>query len=133
MHRFAHVNVIVHHDVLHKLVGTYVEQPATSVPEAFAAACERKGWNSDEMWQRLNADGTWYFNDSKGSYMYLNKTDRQWWLDDGTGDGCFVAQSTTPRPPSYGWRPVATPDAQIADVYQELPPVVDIAPRDENE
>ena len=39
-----------------------------------------------------------------GSYMYRNVNDGQWWIDEPSGGGVYVAQSTSPVPPTSGWK-----------------------------
>ena len=38
------------------------------------------------------------------AYIYRNKADGQWWIDEPSGDGVYVAPRTAPLPPTGGWR-----------------------------
>ena len=37
------------------------------------------------------------------AYMYKNVADGQWWIDEPSGSGVYVALSDAPLPPTTGW------------------------------
>ena len=84
------------------VVGEYsaVVDGATEIPTGFAKVCIEQGWDTKEMWTKLNGGehGRWFKHESNDSYLYFNNMDRHWWIDGPDGLGAYKA----PGPP---WAP----------------------------
>lgn len=85
----------------------YAEQPAAMVPRGFAITCNKMGWDSKKMWLKLSDQKTPWFEAPNGSYIYWNRSDGQWWIDEPDGGGVFVALASPGLPPSTGWKPLS--------------------------
>merc|ERR1711879_576570 len=87
--------------------GDYLPEPATSIPNGFAAVCKAQRWDVKGTWARLNGDATWYRHAvNKEAYIYWNKADGQWWIDGIDGNGVFIAKGPASAPPANGWNPL---------------------------
>jgi len=84
------------------LNGEYVATDASKVPIGFDATCKQQGWNTAQMWEQLNAGSTWY-GASNGAYIYYNRGDSNWWIDEPSGAGVFKARGPSHAPPQLGW------------------------------
>ena len=77
--------------------GIYHSQPHTSVPSKFDAVCRQQGWDTGEMWKKLNGRRDWYKHEENESYIYYNCSDNKWWIDGPDGLGVYI---TSPTPPA---------------------------------
>ena len=93
-----------------------------SIPDGFAKTCVEMGWNSQEMWDKLYDTGTpWFKHDDNDSYIYRNKLDGRWWIDEPSGAGVFIIPSSSKVPPEKGWQALnqeyePTPRVTLRDV-----------------
>jgi hypothetical protein len=77
-----------------------------SIPHGFVKVCNQNGWNTNDMWTKLNGRRNW-LTASNHAYMYFNGADGHWWMDEPNGLGVFVAASQDPhKPPVSGWKPL---------------------------
>ncbi|KAJ1623373.1 hypothetical protein T492DRAFT_1055360 [Pavlovales sp. CCMP2436] len=84
--------------------GPYGLQSAAVVPKGFASVCVSQGWDTAQMWQKLNSGREWFGHDN-GAYIYLNSADDNWWIDEPAGAGIYVAPAKgVLSPPRSGWR-----------------------------
>ena len=83
--------------------GEYVTTSAEEIPSGFHMVCRQHKWDSKEMWQKLNGDKAW-FKAPNEAYIYWNRTDGQWWIDEPSGNGLYVAKSPSWAPPQSGWK-----------------------------
>jgi len=90
--------------------GIYHSQPHTSVPSKFDAVCRQQGWDTGEMWKKLNGRRDWYKHEDNESYIYYNCSDNKWWIDGPDGLGVYITSPTPPAPsgmsgpPENGWK-----------------------------
>lgn len=84
--------------------GAYQQRNAVIVPRGFAKVCEEMGWPTAGMWEKLSDMKRPWYEASNGAYMYWNQSDRQWWIDEPSGAGVYVALSDDESPPTRGWR-----------------------------
>jgi len=82
--------------------GEYMATDATTVPKGFDDTCRQQGWDTAQMWRQLNGDATW-FGASNGAYIYYNRGDKHWWIDEPGGAGVFKAHAPSHAPPQTGW------------------------------
>lgn len=81
-----------------------VTETAT-VPRGFALTCEKDGWDTLKMWSQLSDPRVPYYLHENGSYIYWNKRDSRWWIDEPSGGGVYVVGETPPtQPPQTGWK-----------------------------
>ena len=88
------------------VVGAYSIRQATAIPEGFAKVCRAQGWATNDMWKRLSDLKRPWFEADNGAYMYYNRADGQWWIDEPNGSGIYVSGSDTTLPPLDGWKPL---------------------------
>lgn len=86
--------------------GAYAARRPASVPAGFAKVCRQQGWAIEDTWQRLSDLQRPWFEADNGAYMYYNRADGQWWIDEPEGSGVYVARSDTAVPPLAGWKPL---------------------------
>ena len=85
--------------------GEYSATSANSVPVGFRKVCEQNGWDTKKMWTQLNGGASWY-SASTGAYVYWNRSDRSWWIDEPEGHGVYKAEAPAHAPPQVGWSPL---------------------------
>jgi len=94
--------------------GNYIAKDPKVLPKGFVKTCDDMGWNPESMWLQLsNQVSPWWKHTDNESYIYYNKGDGQWWIDDPTGRGLYVAKISkgvitltnmdAARPPVTGW------------------------------
>lgn len=86
------------------IIGSYAQRDAAKIPAGFAKVCEDMRWPVQGTWQKLCDQRLPWFEAENGSYMYRNVADGQWWIDEPSGGGVYVALSTEPLPPKTGWK-----------------------------
>merc|ERR1711972_177295 len=89
--------------------GMYHRTSADEVPPGFDAVCRAQGWNTDEMWRKLNRGAHWFRHESD-AYLYFNQADKCWWLDAASGEGIWKVQGPAHAVPAHGWKPLADAD-----------------------
>jgi hypothetical protein len=60
-------------------------------------------WDTQKSWRTLSDQSLAWFLADNGSYIYKNVADGQWWIDEPSGGGVYVARSNEPLPPVTGW------------------------------
>ena len=85
--------------------GMYQQMGAT-IPAGFARTCEKQGWDAGAMWKKLYDQNTPWFEAENGSYVYRNKGDGRWWIDEPSGLGVYILESHEKLPPPSGWHPL---------------------------
>jgi len=87
--------------------GVYNGMNSEVIPAGFLKVCVESGWNSEEMWAKLNGENKWFLNDQNECYIYRNLGDKQWWIDGKDGLGVYVAHenrgSVKEAVPGSGW------------------------------
>ena len=58
------------------------------------------------MWNKLSDLKRPWFEAENGAYMYFNRADGQWWIDEPDGAGVYVSKADTQLPPVDGWNPL---------------------------
>lgn len=88
------------------LEGRYLHVDGTThVPDGFDLVCKQQGWDTQDMWRRLNGGEQlrWFKHESNDSYIYWNKSDGKWWIDGPDGGGVWKATGPSHAPPATGW------------------------------
>jgi len=80
----------------------YVATDAKEIPCGFDSVCKQQGWDTQETWEKLNSGASW-FKAKNGAYIYWNKADGCWWIDEPSGNGIFKAKAPSWAPPQTGW------------------------------
>merc|ERR1711962_4508 len=80
--------------------GKYLSQPHTLVPESFDLVCRQQGWDTAQMWSKLNGQREWYKHQLNESYVYYNNADSKWWIDGPDGLGVYITSPAPFKPPS---------------------------------
>lgn len=75
-------------------------------PTGSAKVCNEQGWNSSKMWSKLNGLNAWYQHKENDSYIHLDKSDQNWWIDGPDGPGVHIISGTSDNPPKEGWKPI---------------------------
>lgn len=102
--------------------GLYQRQDPSTIPAAFTKVCKKQFWNTEDTWRQLTDMQTpWYLKEDDG-YIYYNRGDGKWWLDDGMkGLGLYIApakldEGNTQVPPTTGWD-------VLSNDYQPIPSI----------
>jgi len=101
--------------------------PSTEIPRGFDLVCKQQGWDTNDMWKRLNgvdskAD-TWFKHSENDSYVYWNKSDQSWWIDGPDGNGVWIVKGPSHAPPAHGWVHIAsrsTKGAPMIRTFRQL-------------
>ena len=92
--------------------GEYVARAPDVIPAGFAATCEQMGWPPAATWRKLSDGMRHWFESSNGSYIYWNRSDGCWWIDEPSGAGVYIQRSSSELPPIEGkWEPLSAPAA----------------------
>merc|ERR1711908_14415 len=81
----------------------YRQQDPLRVPAGFAHVCQQQRWNTEATWKQLTDLSRPWFEADNGAYIYWNRSDGSWWIDESEGAGVYIAKADTPHPPSEGW------------------------------
>jgi len=81
----------------------YLATSPDEIPTGFEWVCRQKGWNALDTWKELNGDSTW-FKASTQAYIYWNKSNGVWWIDEPSGNGIYIAKAPSWAPPQTGWK-----------------------------
>ena len=95
------------------VVGIYTAREATLIPKGFTKVCNDMRWDAQDMWNKLNDHGLRWYLAENGSYIYRNKADGQWWMDEPSGGGVYVNMSEEPVPPSSGWKALSSANSPL--------------------
>jgi len=96
--------------------GEYLVADASEIPVGFDSVCRQQGWNTNDMWQKLNGGQKWY-KAANESYIYWNMADRHWWIDRPDGAGVYKAEAPQHAPPQNNWKLLGSygpPPAMVA-------------------
>jgi hypothetical protein len=84
--------------------GDYFPKSAEVIPTGFTSVCDAQGWNTNDMWNKLNGDSIWFAHSSQNeSYIYWNNGDQKWWIDGPDGNGVWIVPGPSHAPPAHGW------------------------------
>merc|ERR1712156_868383 len=87
--------------------GVYNAMASNIIPKGFEKVCVENGWNTKDMWEKLNGNNQWYLHIDNDCYAYRNLNDRQWWIDGTDGLGVYIVKenkgSVKEAVPSTGW------------------------------
>ena len=87
--------------------GVYNAMDSNTIPKGFDKVCVENGWDSKNMWSKLNGSNQWYLHSQNNCYVYRNLNDRQWWIDGTDGLGVYIVNenrgSVKEAIPSNGW------------------------------
>ena len=97
------------------VIGLFSSRPNTDIPAGFAKVCVQQGWSVESTWKQLSDSRDWFESDN-GAYIYYNKGDGHWWIDEPGGAGVYVASRDTPVPPSDGWKPLGGSSLPLPNV-----------------
>eukprot|EP00967_Tisochrysis_lutea_P045415 scaffold55165_cov35-Tisochrysis_lutea.AAC.1 len=86
------------------VIGDYHAQNPLRIPDGFALVCKQQGWHSDAMWKQLTDLKRPWFEAESGAYVYWNRGDGSWWIDNPSGGGVYIVQSSSDMPPANGWK-----------------------------
>merc|ERR1719343_8296 len=105
------------------LKGKYKAMSSSTIPKSFDKVCIEQGWNTNQMWKRLNDNNVWYQHTANDSYIYYNNGDGKWWIDGSDGLGVFTNNKGVVRHtvPAHGWVPLR---ASGDDVIDSIEPIV---------
>ena len=92
------------------VVGSYAQRDVNQIPHGFGMVCKQMGWPVQGTWTKLCDQRLPWFEHENGAYIYRNTADGQWWIDEPSGGGVYVVQSTANLPPTGGWK--ALPDGK---------------------
>jgi len=97
------VKIVVDGAGFKELNQEYVATSADEIPTGFEWVCRQKGWNAADTWRELNGDSIW-FKASTQAYIYWNKSNGVWWIDEPSGNGVYIAKAPSWAPPQTGWK-----------------------------
>jgi hypothetical protein len=99
--------------------GLYHRQDPSAIPVAFAKVCKKQLWDTEATWKQLtDMETPWYLKEDDG-YIYYNRGDGKWWLDDGEkGLGLYIVPvgGNIQVPPTTGWD-------VLSNEYQPIPSI----------
>ena len=126
------------------VVGQYLAKASTIVPDGFAVVCKQQRWPVLETcvsecvepsrarprlaltsvlcagrWKRLSDLEKPWFEADNGAYIYFNKGDGQWWIDEPNGSGVYVSGRATSLPPADGWKPIGSSPSPLPTVIAQ--------------
>ena len=81
----------------------YLATPAEEIPTGFEWVCRQQGWEAGDMWRKLNGSAPW-FRAANEAYIYWNKSEGVWWIDEPAGNGVYIAKAPAWAPPQTGWK-----------------------------
>ena len=101
----------------------YEWRSSNLIPEGFARVCVQNQWDVETTWAQLNGGRNW-LHASNDAYIYLNSMDDQWWIDEPSGRGVFVAPhqkvlsslNNDFLPPMNGWRALEQGNSPLPNV-----------------
>jgi len=105
--------------------GEYLATDGAEIPGGFRAVCEQQGWDTSQMWAKLNTGQRW-FKASNEAYIYWNAADRNWWIDAPDGNGVYKAVAPAHAPPQVGWnllvptRGATVPPPALVATFRDL-------------
>jgi len=103
------------------LKGKYKVMQSSTIPKSFDKVCIEQGWNTNQMWKRLNNDNIWYQHTENDSYIYYNNGDGKWWIDDSNGLGVFTNESVVKHSvPAHGWVPLRVSGDDLVDCIEPM-------------
>lgn len=86
--------------------GVYVAREPEDIPTGFVRMCGKAGGFAPRpLWETLTNGVTPWFESGGGSFIYLNCQEGNWWIDDSTGSGMYLAapRESLLLPPTSGW------------------------------
>ena len=86
--------------------GTYEPRDPRSIPTGFARACGRAGGFAPRpAWDGSTNGVTPWFEGRDGCYLWFNRDEGRWYVDDPHGGGVYLAspEGSLLLPPTAGW------------------------------
>mmetsp|Transcript_35197 Transcript_35197/g.70186 ORF Transcript_35197/g.70186 Transcript_35197/m.70186 type:complete len:120 (-) Transcript_35197:189-548(-) len=90
------------------VVGNFHQRDPHVIPRGFAKVCVEMGWDTQVSWEKLSDLRRPWFESPNGAYIYWNAADGQWWIDEPSGNGVYVALTSDLLPPSVGWKALSS-------------------------
>lgn len=84
--------------------GGYAQKDPSQVPQGFAETCVQNRWDPQRTWRSLSDGKRPWYEKCDGSYIYWNRSDKNWWIDGPNGLGLYIAADTGVTPPAKGWQ-----------------------------
>lgn len=85
----------------------FPKNPKEEIPTGFTSVCNNQGWDTKDMWTKLNGvdpnTDTWFAHSDNESYIYWNKSDNKWRIDGPDGNGVWIVDGPKHAPPAHGW------------------------------
>merc|ERR1712032_766643 len=99
----------------------YFATSPDEIPTGFEWVCRQKGWNASDTWKELNGDSIW-FKAPTQAYIYWNKSNGVWWIDEPSGNGVYIAKAPSWAPPQTGWKPLGPfgPTPSLVATFRDL-------------
>ena len=88
--------------------GIYEEKPPTQIPAGFDRTCKSMSWNTEKLWKQLSDQQRPWYEAENESYIYWNKGDGKWWIDEPSGGGVYIVKNDDTLPPKNGWISLST-------------------------
>eukprot|EP00639_Heterosigma_akashiwo_P033979 CAMPEP_0194726286 /NCGR_PEP_ID=MMETSP0296-20130528/30484_1 /TAXON_ID=39354 /ORGANISM="Heterosigma akashiwo, Strain CCMP2393" /LENGTH=131 /DNA_ID=CAMNT_0039631185 /DNA_START=89 /DNA_END=484 /DNA_ORIENTATION=+ len=105
-----------------ELNGLYQMQDPLVIPSGFTKTCVKMRWNDEMMWDQLTNKRTPWFEKQDGAYIYYNRGDSRWWIDDSDGQGIYIVEckGEPSLPPASGYQMLtsAEPPAPILEILE---------------
>ena len=103
------------------VVGSYAQRDVNQIPHGFGMVCKQMGWPVQGTWTKLCDQRLPWFEHENGAYIYRNTNDNQWWIDEPSGSGVYVAPSDgSPVPPAEGWVALSSGRSPLPVVTTEM-------------
>jgi hypothetical protein len=98
-----------------ELDGEYAAVDAARIPRGFEETCIANRWSPETTWRELNGGAAWY-EATSGAYIYFNRADGCWWIDEPSGAGVWKAKAPAHAPPQLGWAALDGKESRRAPV-----------------
>ena len=85
--------------------GFYYPRDPTKIPTGFSLMCNKAGGFAPRpVWDDITNSVTPWFEHDSGCFIYFNCHDRNWYLDNSSGAGMYIAApESLLLPPTSGW------------------------------
>ncbi len=96
--------------------GIYEEKLPTQIPAGFDRTCKSMNWDTELLWKKLSDHQRPWYEAENESYIYWNRGDGKWWIDEPSGAGVYIVKNNDTLPPNNGW-------ISLSAEYNPLPQV----------
>ena len=83
--------------------GLFAPRDPSTIPAGFRRTCVEMNWPTDVMWKKLSDGKRPWFESDNESYVYWNRADGKWWIDEPSGAGKYIVFNDGELPPATGW------------------------------